>query len=246
MPDSRVRKDGSKRPGRKTQTRRYDWEAIEREYRIGQLTISEISRRYGPAIASIRYRVKRDGWVRDLRKDIHKGVREVLAKDTLDNVDADESEIVEAASRRGADVVLHHRQDIAQGRLILKGMMQELHAETIERELYESIVERRIDAAMLKEHEANMARKAISLPQRATTLRDLTQSAQRLIALERQAFSLDEDYSDDSVHELLQAVDGSTGSTDGSTRDNSHQGSTDGSTGSTDVDRQDDDEDMDW
>jgi predicted DNA-binding protein YlxM (UPF0122 family) len=43
-----------------------DWEAIEREYRAGQLSVREIARQYAVSEGAIRKRAKAEGWERAL------------------------------------------------------------------------------------------------------------------------------------------------------------------------------------
>ena len=73
--------------GRSKTARRYDqktWNTIYREYRAGQLSISEISLRFGPASCTIVDRAKRRGWgERDLSHKVRQSVRAKLAADAL-------------------------------------------------------------------------------------------------------------------------------------------------------------------
>jgi hypothetical protein len=103
----------SHQPRRSQSVRRYDkkcWNAIYREYRAGQLTLCEISLRFGPASCTIIERAKRRGWgERDLSHKVREGVRAKLTADALLEEDVDGKLIrpVEAgaAVRRG-DVLL--------------------------------------------------------------------------------------------------------------------------------------------
>lgn len=53
-----------------------DWEAIEREYRAGQLSIREVARKHGVSDTAIRKEAKAKGWKRDLADKVRKAVRE--------------------------------------------------------------------------------------------------------------------------------------------------------------------------
>ena len=74
-------------PSRSKNANRYDqktWNAIYREYRAGQLSISEISQRFGPHDSTIVGRAKRRGWgERDLSHKVRESVRAKLAADAL-------------------------------------------------------------------------------------------------------------------------------------------------------------------
>ena len=73
--------------------RRYDqkvWNAIYREYRAGQLSLCEISQRFGPASSTIVDRAKRRGWgERDLSHKVRESVRAKLTADALLEEDVD-------------------------------------------------------------------------------------------------------------------------------------------------------------
>ena len=166
-----------------------DWEAIEREYRAGQLSNAEIARQHGVTAAAITMRAKRNGWVKDLTNQVRERIRADLVNDGVKGVNAQEA--IDMAARRGVEVVRSHRRDIASGRRLVNLLMGQLldaanHREEIEEEILEETAgdrnpKRRI--SMLQ---------AISLPRHAGALKDLSQALKNLIPLERQAFNLDE------------------------------------------------------
>ena len=53
---------------------RVDWEAVERDYRAGVLTLREIGERYDCSHVAITKRAKKEGWVRDLAPKIRERV----------------------------------------------------------------------------------------------------------------------------------------------------------------------------
>ena len=59
-----------------------DWEAVEREYRAGQLSNRMIAEKHGISDTAIRKRAKRDGWERERAARQQEPVR--LASDELD------------------------------------------------------------------------------------------------------------------------------------------------------------------
>ncbi len=94
-----------------------DWEAIEREYRAGALSLRTIAAMYGVTEGAVRKRALKLGWERALAEKVRKQVSEKLAR--LDGTQNGtrpqrDAEIVEAASLRGLEVVTSHRRDLAQ------------------------------------------------------------------------------------------------------------------------------------
>ncbi len=98
-----------------------DWEAIERAYRAGSLSIRNIAEKHGVGESSIRKRAKKHGWQRDLTEQVQQAARDKLVRSEVrtsgpqDAVRTD-AEIVEEASTEAAAVVLSHRAELAQWR----------------------------------------------------------------------------------------------------------------------------------
>lgn len=153
-----------------------DWEAIEREYRAGQLSVREIARQYGLSETAIRKRAKSDGWSRPLADKVREAVREKLVRadgsqDQRANQTANDREIVENSAARGFNVVTTHRRDIEQ----LHGLKRIL-ATRLSDILHGALP----DGLCLGEKESP-----------GDLLEKLSRVTARLIPLERQAFNLD-------------------------------------------------------
>jgi hypothetical protein len=58
-----------------------DWDAIERQYRAGQLSIKELARQHKLSDTAIHKRAKAKGWTRDLSGAVRTRVRESLVCD---------------------------------------------------------------------------------------------------------------------------------------------------------------------
>ncbi|MBB3808769.1 hypothetical protein [Pseudochelatococcus contaminans] len=102
-----------------TPKRNIDWEAVEREYRAGQLSIREIARAHGVSESFIRKKAKEQGWERALAERVRTAVRERLARGDgaqggAHPQRASDDEVVAAAASRGFGVVTSHRRDLEQ------------------------------------------------------------------------------------------------------------------------------------
>ncbi|MFP4104830.1 MAG: hypothetical protein ACLFVU_01975 [Phycisphaerae bacterium] len=98
-----------------------DWEAIERAYRAGSLSIRNIADQHGVSDTAIRKRATKHGWQRDLTEKVQKAARDKLVRREVRGDGSHEQartdeEIVEQASSEAAAVVLRHRAGLAQWR----------------------------------------------------------------------------------------------------------------------------------
>ncbi|MCG7598868.1 hypothetical protein MHM84_03655 [Halomonas sp. McH1-25] len=100
-----------------------DWESIERAYRAGSLSIRNIADKYGTKEGTIRSRAKKHGWQRDLTEQVKSSTNEKLSRaasrTSVTREDArTDAEIIEEASTEAASVVLAHRTELAEWRMI--------------------------------------------------------------------------------------------------------------------------------
>ncbi len=100
-----------------------DWEAIERAFRAGSLSVRAIADRHDISDTAIRSKAKKNGWTRDLTDQVRQAAKnklvrtEVRANSSQEALRTDE-EIVEEAATEAASVVLAHRTGLAQWRAI--------------------------------------------------------------------------------------------------------------------------------
>jgi hypothetical protein len=162
-----------------------DWEAIEREYRAGQLSVSEIARQHGLSHTAINKRAKANKWERNLVEAVRQAAE---AKLVSDGVSAETSrEIVETAAARVVSVVRSHRSDIQTAREEASALLAELR----DTRLNLDVIGDEIAASGEAPNAKRLMRQAVSLPGRAATLRELSNSIKNFVGLERQAFNID-------------------------------------------------------
>lgn len=97
-----------------------DWEAIERAYRAGSLSVRAIGESHGVNHATILKRAKKEDWKRDLTDQVRAATKQkvttaVTTKSNQSKVVTD-AEIIEEASDQAAAVILAHRSGLAQWR----------------------------------------------------------------------------------------------------------------------------------
>jgi hypothetical protein len=101
-------------------TKQPDWEAIERAYRAGLLSVRAIGESHGVNHATILKRAKKEDWKRDLTDQVRAATKQkvttaVTSKSNQSKVVTD-AEIIEEASDQAAAVILAHRSGLAQWR----------------------------------------------------------------------------------------------------------------------------------
>jgi hypothetical protein len=180
-----------------------DWEKIEAEYRAGQFSVSEIARQNGVSHTAINKRAKRDGWERDLAPKVRQRVSARLVSEGVSAATARET--IELAAERDVQIVREHRAVIGRGRNLTLRMLDELDASTTKIGDLEALIEADTEGDESARRRDGMM-KAISLPSRAGTLKDLSMAAKNWLALERQAFNIDDNGTGDQSASALIVV----------------------------------------
>ena len=99
--------------GGETKRKTPDWEAIEREYRAGSLSVRQIAANHGVSHTAIQKRAASGGWEQDLTEKVQKAVARKVVASAVATIPsrekvATEREIIAAAADRGASAVHGH------------------------------------------------------------------------------------------------------------------------------------------
>lgn len=98
-------------------TTKPDWEAIERAYRAGMLSLRAIAEANGVAHNTIMKRADKEGWQRDLSGKVRSAVKDKVTRAVTTGGDhaalVTDAEIIEEAATQGAAIVLAHRAGLA-------------------------------------------------------------------------------------------------------------------------------------
>lgn len=169
-----------------------DWEAIERDYRLGQLSVREIARRYEVEASTITRRAKKESWVRDFSDEVKARTRAGLietAKQQAQQHATESNEAlrdgVEVAVETNLRVLRQHQVGIRDN----SGRLDKLTAK------FDSLLEL---AADLNE-----------MGKAASAFESMVRSQKTLVGLERQALNIDEEASPDNpIGEFLRQCSG--------------------------------------
>lgn len=190
----------------------FDWEAIERDYRAGLLSVREIAVRHGCTHTAINKRAKVDGWARDLKAKIRAKAEALVSKREVSSEVSSKSaeterQIVEANAEAIVNVRMAHRTDIRRSRGLANKLLEELEQLTDHRELAESFgVMMRNPDGFGNDRLNDLYHKIIALPNRSKVMRELADTLKVLIALERQAYNLDEQAHEEPYEERLRRL----------------------------------------
>lgn len=202
-----------------------DWEAIEQDYRAGLKSLREIAAEHGITHAAIRKRAAKDGWDRDLSAKIKARAEALVSKaEVSSEVSAEtavsDRAIIEANAEVIKQIRLAHRKDIARARKHAMRLLDELEhtAESIDliEQLEALVAEDRQDTDGEQDRDKRWAalQKVLALPTRTQTMKALAETMTKLIALEREAYSLEtkgpgaDNTASDQLRNLLSEIDG--------------------------------------
>lgn len=165
-------------------TKRPDWEAIERAYRAGLLSVRAIGESHGVNHATILKRAKKEDWKRDLTDQVRAATKQkvttaVTTKSNQSKVVTD-AEIIEEASDQAAAVILAHRSGLAQWRGIADKLSNVLS-----------------DMDVTADNHGDFAR----------SLNAGVDAQLKVIKGERQAYNLDTETGDKTVSDLASLMD---------------------------------------
>ena len=106
---------------------KYDFEAIERDYRAGHLSIRHLSTKHGIPESTVRSKAKSLGWERDLSEDVRAATRAKLSRGSRTEIaHSEDAHIIQSASEDAASIVEAHRRSIAHWRIIAERLAQHL------------------------------------------------------------------------------------------------------------------------
>lgn len=178
-----------------------DWERIEAEYRAGIMSLRQMAQEFGTAESTIRKYAKKNEWVRDLNPKIHAKADDIVRKEAVRSdvrtvSPATEKETIEANANLVASVRITHRKDIEKARTMTMALFDELEhmIGTDQADLLAQLGE-----LMYKPNEKGVDRlndlymKIIQMPNRVSSLKQLTDSLKTVVGLEREAFNLNKE-----------------------------------------------------
>lgn len=182
-----------------------DWEAVERDYRTGMLSLSELSTLHKVAKSRICVVAKKLEWTQDLSARI-KAKAAAKVNDAAVNAvvnaqrKVSDAEKVEIGATVLARVLIGQKQDITRSRSLAMRLLGELEAQTDNQGLFEQLGELLHSPDERGQDKRNeIYSKVISFTGRTKSMKELTDTLKTLVALEREAFGLNDGPEDEAA-----------------------------------------------
>lgn len=185
-----------------------DWDAIEREFRLGQKSNKQLATDHGVQPSSIGRRAEKYGWVQDKAAEVRTRAANLLVQSTAaeatgnatgnanPNATPSDREI-KVAARVAADVVLGHRKGLSKLSKLRDSMLDEIEAQTTAQDMLAEIIEvARMPDENGVDKRSDLLMKVISLPSRVESLKKLTEVDEKIRKGEREAFGISADDDD--------------------------------------------------
>jgi len=177
-----------------------NWEAIERDFRIGVRAVTAIAQEHGITEGAIRKRAKRDGWVRDLNAKVRAKADELVRKAEVraqvrEDQRLTEARQIEVDATIQTNTRLGQRADVKRARKLVLKLLTELEQQTDQvpelqdlGEMMRKGDDKGQDKGQDKLNDIYQA--VISLPERTKTMKALAEALRILVALENEVFGL--------------------------------------------------------
>lgn len=157
-----------------------DWEAIERDYRCGIMSLKAIGSAHGASDAGIIKRAKREGWTRDLSAKIRAKADARVSADAVSEkvsslTKASEKQIVEANAELQVRIRREQRGDIQRMRALVVKFIKELEDDNDQKEV----------------------KKKLPLQTRVAIMQKIAETHKTVVAMEREHFGITSRFGDE-------------------------------------------------
>jgi transposase-like protein len=175
-----------------------DWEKMEKDWRAGIKTVTELAREYGVSHVAIIKHWRKAGVERDLSARIRDKTKSLVARmaaaSTVGNQAAEE-EIINLNAAMQRDIILEHRTQIKRCRKLCMSLIDELEQASQRAKLRPAEAAAAADGdddAEPKKRGRGARGDGLDMPSRVDSMRKLADTLKTLIALEREAFGIDD------------------------------------------------------
>lgn len=204
-----------------------NWEKVELAYRANVKSVAQIAKEFGIKDSTLRSRAKRNGWSRDLAKRIRLEANKIVNADAVKRevgrLESIENTTVEENAKLTASIRISHREDIGKARALSMMLLEDLKAQigADNRARLEDLFIAALQAEVVDVSALEAYERVTSVSNHVRTLKDLADIMTKFVALERQAYGLDDTDSSpvDALTSLLHSIANSNGNAFGVVKD---------------------------
>lgn len=177
-------------PANESKRKTIDWEAVERDYRAGMLSIRELAKLHDISDKAVRNKAKELGWERDLTEKIAEKAKADLVRAESAPADLEtERTIIDTAAASIVTVVRGHRKRITRQTQLVDILTEQLVEAAVNRSDVEEAIEEETANDQTGQRKAMMLR-SVSLQSHSAIAVNLANALKTLVGLERQAFNI--------------------------------------------------------
>ena len=176
--------------------REIDWDAIEKDWRVGIKTKLEMSQEYSVSRAAMDKHFAKLGIERDLTAQIQAKAdalvtRDAVTREVTSVTKLADKELIEANAELQARIRREQRGDISRSRKLCMSLLSELEETTGNIELFKQLGELMYEPDEKGvDKRAELYQKVLSLSGRTSNMKSLADSLKTLVTLEREAFGI--------------------------------------------------------
>ncbi len=198
-------KGAADKPRKKASPRhaRIDLLGMERDYRIGKMTVKEIAEKHGVVEKTVYNNVNEFGWTRDIGDVVRSATRAAMIEQAAAEIGRGDAEAMKAEVEKNVEVLTRHRTLAAGLRDLCSRLTEELVGQSGQPETLDQLLSAVMQA---DEHLAVKLNQAVSLPSRVGSLDKLAGALAKLVAIERQAHAIDDDKEEGGIEEYLRQL----------------------------------------
>lgn len=200
---------------RRSNANAIDWDAIEKQYRLGQKSNRQLASEFGVSISQIGRRAEKFGWVVDKAEEVNAVANALLIQSSAGNANPNATPSaleIKAAGQAVADVVLGHRKGLARLRSLRDKLLGEIEAVTDNVELFQRLGEMLDESGQddsgreVRDRLNETYRKVISLSGRIDDAKKIVEIDEKIRKGEREAFGVDQAKGDANFEDLLARI----------------------------------------
>ena len=185
---------------RRSKENAIDWDAIEKQWKLGQKSNKQLAEEFGIQPSTIGRRSEKFGWVQDKAKDVEATTSSLLIQAASGNANPNATPSalqVKAAAQANADVILSHRSGLMRESAVAEKLLTHIESAIDEiptvSEILAFIREASPEESENGDKAFDLLRKAASRGALVDDFKKVVESRERIRKGQREAFGIDKD-----------------------------------------------------